>query len=205
MILLSKFRRNEDGAVSVETAFILSIMVTLTIAAFEVCYGFFQWNAAQQSARIGARLAATSAPVSNQLSTMTGMENGERAGQPMPDYLYRCAGASQSCNQGAYNAAVLEEIVYGPDNDGACAATSRARRGMCDLFSQVRPENVELSYQSSGLGRTGSPASPAPLITLTLTDLDFEFAVLKYFTPGKIRKMPPVSVTVVAEDMRSGA
>ena len=205
MILLSKFRRDEDGAVSVETAFILTIMVTLTIAAFEVCYGFFQWNAAQQSARVGARLAATSAPVSNQLLTMTGMENGERAGQPMPDYFHSCSGATQSCSAGSYNSMVLSEIVYGPDNDGTCAATSRARRGMCDLFSQVRPENIELSYQSSGLGRTGNPASPAPLITLTLTDLEFEFAVLRYFTPRSIRQMPPVTVTVVAEDMRSGA
>ena len=205
MTWFGTYRRNEDGAVTVEAALLSSIMIALTIAAFEILYGFFQWNSAQQAARIGARIAATSQPVSQELQTMTGLENGGEAGQPMPDYVHSCSGATTSCSAGGFNTAVFSEIVYGPDNDGICGETERARRGMCDLFTRVKPENVEIKYQNSGLGRTGSPASPAPIITVTLKDLEFDFAVLRYFTPQTIRTMPDVKVTVVAEDMRSGA
>ncbi len=204
MSLWGRYKTSQDGAVAVEASLITTIMVVLTLAAFEIVYGFFQWNAAQQAVRLGARLAATSPPVSQALETLTGLENGGEAGDPMPDYTHSCAGASASCSAGGFNAAVLNEIVFGPDNDGLCAATSRARRGMCDIFERVSPENVTIEYRNSGLGRAGVPAWPAPLITVTLTDVEFDFALLRYFTPNAIRKMPPVSVTVIAEDMQSG-
>jgi len=100
MTWFGTYRRNEDGAVTVEAALLSSIMIAMTIAAFEILYGFFQWNSAQQAARIGARIAATSQPVSQELQTMTGLENGGEAGQPMPDYAHSCSGATTSCSNG---------------------------------------------------------------------------------------------------------
>lgn len=205
MTLSQQYRANDDGSVSVEAALISSIMIALTITAFEICYGFFQWNSAQQAVRVGARLAATTQAVSQSLETMTGMEGGANPGEPMPNYTHNCTGATSSCSAGGFNANAFNEIVFGPDNDGVCGPTSRARRGMCDLFNRVAPGNVEIEYRNSGLGRTGKPASPAPIITVTLKDVEFDFAVLRYFTPQSLRIMPTVSVTVVAEDMRTGA
>ena len=205
MNILRKYQSDETGAVSVEASIISTIMITLTIAAFEICYGFFQWNSAQQAARVGARIAATSAPVSQKLQTITGLENGGKAGDPMPPYVYDCEGQSTRCSSGGFNSAVFDEIVFGPDNDGVCGETTKARRGICDIFKRVGRENVSIQYQNSGLGRAGNPASPAPIITVTLQNIDLDFAILKYLTPEKIRKMPTVSVTVVAEDLRAGA
>jgi len=200
-----KYLERNDGAVTVEAALLSSLMLLLTIAAFEICYGFFQWNTAQQSARIGARLAATSAPVSQALNSMTGLESGAQPGDPMPNYIKNCDGALASCSEGGFDGSVLNAIIYGPDNDGLCGRTEKARRGMCDLLKQIEQENVVIEYRNSGHGRAGIPASPAPLITLTLKDLEFDFAVLGYFTPRRVRTMPSISVTVIAEDMRSGA
>ena len=205
MSLVPQYIQNEDGAVTVEASIISFIMLTLTIAAFEICYGFFQWNTAQQSARIGARLASTTQSISPKLETMTGLENGAQPGDPMPDYVDICDGASGSCSAGGFNESAFDEIVFGPDNDGVCGDTAKARRGICDVYGGVSPENVEIEYRSSGLGRAGNPASPAPIITVTLKDLEFDFAVLRYFTSENLRTMPTIRVSVVAEDMRSGA
>lgn len=205
MNIFRKYCLNENGSVSVETAFLSTIMMTLTIAAFEICYGFFQWNTAQQSARIGARLAATTQAVSSQLETMTGMENGARPGDPMPDYALSCDGKNANCSTGGFNQKAFDRILFGPDSDGICGPTEKLRRGMCDVFTRLNRENFEIEYRASGLGRAGKPATPAPIITVTLKDVEFDFAVLRYFTPRSVRTMPPIRVTVIAEDLRSGA
>ena len=204
MTLLQNYKHNENGAVTVEASLISGIMIMLTLTAFEFIYGFFQWNTAQQAVRVGARLAATTQPVSQTLETMTGLEGGANPGDPMPDYVHSCTGETASCSSGGFNSSALNEIIYGPDNDGVCEATTRARRGMCDLFKRVAPENVEIEYRNSGFGRAGTPATPAPLITVTLKNIDFDFALIGNFAPQGLRKMPPVSVTVIAEDLRSG-
>jgi hypothetical protein len=205
MNLISQFFENKTGSVTVETSIVLPVMLVFTISAFEISYGLFQWNTAQKSARVGARLAATTEPVSEQLLTITGLENGGEPGDPMPEYTYLCDGASESCSIGKFNERAFREILYGPDNDNVCRDTTKARRGICDIFADVGPENFLIEYRSSGLGRAGNPAAPAPLITITLKDLEYDLPLLRFITPSRLRTMPPVSVTVVAEDMQSGA
>jgi Flp pilus assembly pilin Flp len=202
---LKTYLSDRSGATSVEAAFISGMMVAMTVTVFEIGYGFHQWNTAQQAARVGARIAAISAPIAQDLNEMTGLGGGVEAGDPLPDYSRLCSGLNRSCSSGAFNAQVMDEIVYGPDNDGVCAKTARERRGMCDLFPSVKPENFEIEYRSSGMGRAGEPASPAPLITVTLKDIDYALPVIGRIAPKAIRKMPAVKVTVMAEDMKSGS
>lgn len=180
------------------------IMVALTGATVEAGYAYFQWNGAQQAARHGARLAATSDPVSERLETMTGLGNGVEAGDPMPDYTLSCAGKTASCNQGSFNSAAMNKIVFGPDNDNSCAKTEKSRRGMCDVFNDVTKDNVEIIYTHSGLGRAGFPANPAPLVTVKVTDMKFDFVLLDLFAPKSFSTMPDVSVSIMAEDLKSG-
>jgi len=202
MITLKAYNTSEDGGVTVETSFVITIMILLTAGLLECGLAYWQWNSAQQAARHGARLAATSDPVASDLEVMTGLGNGVETGDVFPDYLRTCSGKLNSCNQGGFNAAALEGIIYGPDGDGLCEATSRERRGICDIVSNIEPKNIEVSYASSGLGRAGSPAMPAPLITVTVKDLDFDFIFLDAFMPGRFSKIPPVSVSVMSEDLR---
>lgn len=205
MTRLETYLCDRSGATSVEAAVISGVMVALTVTIFEIGYGFHQWNTAQQATRIGARIAATTAPVSLDLSTMTGLGAGVEAGDPMPDYVRTCMGTTSQCSSGGFNTDAMTEIVFGPDSDGICATTSRERRGMCDLMTQIGPSNLTIAYSSSGMGRAGQPASLAPLVTVTLSDLEFSMPIIGSFTPLAIRQMPDISVTVMAEDLRSGA
>lgn len=205
---MKKFRQYyaaKDGGVTIETSIVITIVIFLTACVLEAGLAYWQWNSAQQAARHGARLAATSDPIALDLTTMTGLESGAEAGDPIPDYTLTCSGKTNSCNQGGFNQTVLGELVYGLDGDGVCGSTSPERRGICDIVSNIGPENIEISYNGSGLGRAGIPANPAPLITVTIKDLEFDFVFLNALLPDQFQQLPPVSVSVMSEDLRSGA
>jgi len=202
--MINRFFKNSHGGVSIEASFLLMIMVALTGATIEAGYAYFQWNGTQQAARHGARLAATSDPVSRSLQNMTGIGNGVQTGDPMPNYMRSCAGKTGRCNTGGFNTSAMNKIIFGPDNDGNCEATEKGRRGMCDIFSDITKDNVEITYASSGLGTAGYPANLAPLVTVKVTDMKFDFVFLNLFTPESFSNMPDVSVSIMAEDLKSG-
>jgi len=202
MTIFKTYKKSEEGGVTIETSFVITIMILLTAGVLECGLAYWQWNSAQQAARHGARLAATSDPVATDLKIMTGLGNGVEAGDVFPDYLRKCSGDLNSCDQGGFDTAALQGIVYGPDGDGVCGATTRERRGICDIVSNIELKNIEISYANSGLGRAGSPPMPAPLITVTVKDLDFDFIFLDALLPGTFSKIPPVSVSVMSEDLR---
>ncbi len=198
------YLRAKSGSVSTEAAFVIPVIVILTGCAIEFCYVTYQWNGAIQSARHGARVAATSNPVATQLRDMTGLGQGVEAGDPMPDYSYDCSGSAQSCNQGSFDQAAMNAIVYGPDQDLTCASTARARRGMCDVFDIVSEDNVDINYSHSGFGRAGFPPDPAPLITVTIRDLKFDFVFLDAIAPAGLKTIPPVTASIMGGDLRNG-
>lgn len=185
--------KNNAGSVTVETALVLMFMIGFTGAAVEGGYAFWQWNGAQEAARHGARLASTSPPVSKDISA---------SGNLTANYSRVCSGKTASCNQGQYNSTVMNGMLFGPDNDGVCGETTRERRGMCDVFTDVKLDNLVVKYESSGLD---TDDIPAPLITVTITGIQFDFVFLDIFAGQDVAKMPDVSVTVMSEDLKAGA
>ena len=180
------YMQSERGSVTVETSLIITLLIVVTAGVIECSLAFWQWNTAQQSARFGARLAATSYPVAEDLRGMTGLEGGTEVGDPFPYYERHCSGKTSNCSSGQFNQVALDYIIFGPDGDGVCAPTTLERRGICDIISNVGRENMDISYIASGLGYAGEPGDPAPLITVTIRDLDFNFVFLDAFLPETI-------------------
>ena len=201
--LSKKYSHSQRGAISVEGAFLSGIFIIIIGASIEASFAFWQWNTAQQSARVGARIAATSDPVANGLTSMTGLSNGTESGDPMPDYTITCEGQSSSCSSGSFNAAEMNRIIFGTDNDGACGATDTARRGMCDMMSNVDASKVAVTYTNSGFGTAGNPANISPVITLTLSDIPINFAFLDIIAPNLSNTIPEIKVTVMSEDLKT--
>jgi len=201
---LKSFQRREDGAVTVETSLIIMMLIILTGGAIEASYAFYQYNGAQQAARTGARIAATSNPVSTSVNTMTGLSNTVSQGQAFPDFEVICRNDTQRCSEGSYDSAAMKRIVFGPDEDGICGATSRARRGMCDVFKDTKRAYVDVAYISSGLGTAGHQGDAAPLVSVTLREVPLNFIFLDLIGLRGLVHLPPVEATLMGEDLKNG-
>ncbi len=71
---VTALRHDETGAVFVELAILLPIVITVLFGSVDLLYAFYQWNAAAKAVEVGARIAAVSDPVAaglNRLSNQT--------------------------------------------------------------------------------------------------------------------------------------
>ncbi|GGX74134.1 hypothetical protein GCM10011309_25340 [Litorimonas cladophorae] len=194
--LFDLFRKSESGSVTVETSLIIMLLIMLTGGTIEASFAFHQYNAAQQAARTGVRIAATSDPVSRDFSDYTNVAD--------LSLERHCSSDTQQCSGGQYDSNAMRRIIFGPDGDGACAATTRSRRGMCDVFSDTQRAHVDVSYIGSGLGRTGAQGDAAPIVSVTLRDIPLNFVFLDLVGFKDIVHLPPVEATLMGEDLKNG-
>ena len=201
---LKSFIRQKSGAVTVETSLMILMLIILTGGSIEAGYAFYQYNGAQQAVRTGARIAATSDPVAVSVNSMTGLSNSVSQGEAFPDYNISCSDKSKSCSDGGYDNQAMQRIIFGPDSDGECGATSRARRGMCDVFRDTKRAQVEVAYIGSGLGRAGFQGDAAPLVSVTLREVPLNFVFLDLVGLNDLVHLPPVDATLMGEDLKNG-
>ncbi len=197
------FWRSEDGAVAVEFSFVSMVFLTMLVGALEFGHAFWQWNQASKALQLGARLAAVSKPVSSDLATMSGVSGTVEAGDPMPYFKRVCSGSSQSCSGGTYDPAAMRTIVFGRGNS-ACPTTVQNHPAMCQLFPRVRPENVIVEYEQTGLGFAGRPGGPLPSIKVRFNGLSFNYAVLGTMLGLPNVPMSGLVASVTAEDLKGG-
>jgi hypothetical protein len=196
---LCKFARNTTGASMIEFAILAFLFFALTGGLIDFSLAFYEWNAASKALQQGARLASVSDPISSDLKTLTGLEGGAAPGDPFPDFVRVCSGASQSCTGGTYSATAMDTLVYGRGQT-ACGSLGADRyAGMCDIFWRIRPQHVVVTYRQTGLGFAGRPGGPVPTITVELTGLTFNLPFLGSLL-GPIT-MPPMRTTATGEDM----
>lgn len=197
-VIRSGFLNDDSGAVSVSASWLIGIFIVLTGGAAEMGNSYWQSNAIQHAAKMGARIATTSEPVSVELATMTGLSSNVDVGDPVPAYKIVCHGKTQSCNRGGFNQLAFNKIFYGRNNDGTCEATTQETRGMCDMFENLIPENVVITYESSGMGRAGNPPILIPVVTVTIADLEQNYLFLDFLGERTIG----TQVSALAEDLK---
>lgn len=192
--------RDDSGAVAVEFGLIGSIFIVLLLATIDLGQAFWQFSQASKALQLGVRLAAVSDPVSSDLKTMTGISGTVEEGDPMPYFKRVCSGATQSCSGGTYDAVAMRTILFGRGNS-ACPTTPQAYPAMCQIFPRVQPRNLVVEYTQTGLGFAGRPGGPVPTITVRLTDLSFNFAVLNGLLGFPAIPMARLTATVSGEDL----
>lgn len=202
MVSLRKFRKDEQGAVTVSASWLLGIFIIITGAGIEMAHAYFQSNTMRHAVEIGVRNAATGAPVALELAELTGLGNGVDSGDPMPDYKIVCSGETLSCNRGGFDASAFDKIFYGRDEDGVCGNTDRERRGVCDLLDKIKIENVSVSYEASGLGRAGNPADIIPLVTVSISGVQRDYVFLDMVSSAWSDQMTGASAVAIAEDLK---
>ena len=203
--------RDESGAVLIEFTAAAFTFFIILFGVVEFANVYYQWNAATKAVQLGARLAAVSNPVAEDLLTLTGMEDGALPGDPMPAFDFTCQFGDTGCNDNAFRI-----LVYGrcdPDTetcneDGvreACNYSSTFNNiGMCNIFLHnppLTPENVIVRYQYTGLGYAGRPGGAVPTITVSLTGLTYDWIMIGAFTGFSPISLPSFATTATGEDL----
>jgi hypothetical protein len=204
--------RDQDAAVFAEFAFLLPVIVLIVFGSVDFLYAFYQWNAAAKAVELGVRIAAVSDPVMpglNQLSSRA-LQNGAMPGAPMPSFTVtcrdggcRCTGACPGLLENTFDTAAINRIVFGRAKSACGRPAAGAAAGMCEVLPSIRPENVVVKYQQTGLGYAGRPGGPVPTVEVSLEDMQFHFFFLNSLLGIHI-VMPRVSATMTAEDLCSG-
>lgn len=193
-----RFAGHESGATAVEFGLVGGTFLLLLVAILDFGNAYWQWNRAAKALQLGVRLAAVSDPVSSDLATFDGTQLGADEGDPMPYFERRCDGATRSCTNGTYDAGAMATLLYGRGKT-ACPGTPQDFPPMCQVFSRIQPQNVQIDYVQTGLGYAGH--RPIPTITMRLTGLTFDFIVLGRMLGLASIPMTGLSVTATAEDM----
>lgn len=204
--------RDEAGAVLPEMTAVFVLFMLVLLGIVEFTYAMYQWNAATKAAQWGARLAAVSDPVASNLRTLTGLEPlTNLPGDAMPSYDCTCSGATQSCTgtvplnatSCTYSAAAMRTLFLGRGNDGTNCRTG-VNGGMCEFLPSLRMSNIVVRYQYTGLGLAGRPAGPVPTITISFSNLNYDFVFLGGMLNLVSLRFPNrAAVSVTAEDMRN--
>ena len=209
-----KFETDEHGAVMVEMAIILPVLLALVLGFVDFGYAFYQWNAANKAVQVGARFAEISNPIASGLLLEAGAPsdpNQVGTAVPMGSYDYLCSAnsagtASCTCvtgstcqnlniNQTAFN------TIYAGD-DGACQGTvNPGRPGMCDFFPGLLKSEVRIEYVASGLGYWTRPGGPVPTIKVSIVNHPFQFFFLGGLLNFANITMPNMLSTVTGEDL----
>jgi hypothetical protein len=193
--------RSGAGASMVEFSILAFPLFLVTGGLIDFSLALYQWNAASKALQQGARLASVSDPVSSDLKTLTGLEGGAVPGDPFPNFVRVCAGATQSCSDGTYSTAAMNTLVYGRGQNTCGSLGADQYAGMCDIFWRIQPQNVIVTYRQTGLGFAGRPGGPVPTITVELTGLTFDLLFVGSMLGVGPITMPPMRTTATGEDM----
>lgn len=194
---------DERGTAMAQFAIIAPFFFAFVLGTIEFGIAMRNYNSAAKAAEVGARLAAVSSPVSDDMLPFV-LDDGLAAGEAFPAFDVTCSGATSSCTQGAFNADAFNWIVTG--SDGICGAPFTGRLGMCDFYGDVELENVTIQYahdpDSGAPGYAGRPYGPVPSITVRLTGLSLATPILGGFAGGVLElNLPPFATTVTGEDL----
>jgi hypothetical protein len=186
MSLLHDLRRDCGGAALVEFALVLPMLLLLSLGVLDFGLAFWKYAVAEKAAAVGARWAATRGPLYH---------------FPADADCFTANGTIPSGTSCAVAGGPAGAWVRTCPGDAACQDLSGLVAAIRKIAPFVQAENVEVEFRGSTLGYVGRGA-PAPLITVRLKGLTYDFVAVGRLLGGAVR--PPVfAATFVGEDQNS--
>jgi Flp pilus assembly pilin Flp len=198
---VNRFIRDERGGPAAEFAMVLPILIIFLLGTIDVGRLMWDWNQAEKATQMGVRYAVATDIVPSDLETYSFSISGPvLQGEPVPETLFPgiicdAPGGTPVCN-----------CVTGGNCNNAYLATvdATAFNNIVDRINDfkldVAAENVVVKYGYSGLGFAGDPngSDVAPLVTISLQNLDFQPLLTQIF--GTTITLPDFSATLTLED-----
>ena len=228
---MNKFLQDSEGGALVEFTLVFPIFLLAALGTVDFSYMLSDWSMANKAAFIGARAAIVSDPVANGITNLTYSTAGSALGDLCFDPATGAASASSSCPS-------VSTVCTPAASGGTCtngypwnesALTNENGTGILDgmqrIFPRLRRQDVQISYQTNGLGFVGRPGglpmdvtvsirpSANPSVSCMTHQPYFINALMKWtFTapagcPAGTRAglpIPAFATTLTSEDMTSG-
>lgn len=198
-ILVQKFLTDEKG-MAAEFALILPTFLLLMLGTIDIGFYAYQINAAEKATQIGARWAAVTDPVAEELKTESyvnqnigGADIGQGDRIPLADFEIVCTSAGTTCTCTGNDCLIGS---YSRDSDAFNLLAGRIRQ----IHPAIQDSNIQVVYSGSGLGFAGDPNGPdsAPLITVRLTNMNYNSIILSPL--GGSVGLPDFAYSMTAED-----
>jgi hypothetical protein len=204
------FRADRSGAVIVEMAIALPLLLILLLGFVDFGYAFYQWNAGNKAVQVGARLARISDPVATDIATVVKtLPTGKSPGDPVaPDtYHFTCSADSSGAALCTYcdendkcstsgSSQTAFDLIY--DGDAT-------RPGMHAFLPTLAKSEVHIEYVATGLDFWTRPDGPVPTIRVSIVNHPFQFFFLGGLLGFANITMPNMLSTVTGEDLDSSA
>jgi Flp pilus assembly pilin Flp len=184
--------KDKSGASLVEFSLLLVLLMLLTFSIVDGGYLMYQFNSAQKATQVGARYAATRAPVVIMTSDCMVGSGTATAGTDCLDIAGNDTW-SETCKLGSSGTTC--------DNDARLAILNEMQR----IYPNIKDENLEVTFSGTGLGYVGR-GKPVPAITVTLRGLQYNYvAVGQILNFDSVLNINTTQSTIIGEDLGEGS
>jgi Flp pilus assembly protein TadG len=228
-----KFWHDIRGSVFVEYTIVFPLFILVTLGSVDVSYMLYEWALASKAAYVGARWAVVSNPVAQNITT-----NADLYSTPVANIGQLCFDPTNGQPTSPANCPSIGPVVctstactpstYGFDstaftNTNTChdaAGNTLTGCGIFDrmqaIFPRLQPQDVQVSYQTNGLGYVLRPNGLPMNVTVSIKCMTHEFffigALMGWVFPppptgcpvapaGPV--IPAVATTLTTEDIFS--
>ncbi len=202
---MSKMLRDITGSVLVEYTIVFPVFILVILGTVDVSYMLYEWGLANKAAYVGARTAVVSNPVA---STITS-PNYDTTKLELSCFDYSNGASNGNCpsmNSDCYNGTCSNG---GSWNDTAFTPILTAMQA---VFPRIARQNVQITYQTNGLGFVGRPGGLPMNVNVSIQCMTHQFyfidALMNWvFTPPacdntlKGPAIPTFASTLQSEDM----
>lgn len=189
---LVDFIKETAAAALVEFSLIAPLLFVMTFGAAELGYLYFQFQALDAATRMGARVAATRAPV------IAGMPDCGVAVSTSPGNY--CSAAGGGVQWSATCTGLTLTTSGGAVASGCNQATvDRILLEMQKVYPPLTRNNVVVTFSGSNLGFVGK-GRPVPIVTVSVTGVTASLPVLSAFGFSGFA-MPSFATSLPGEDL----
>jgi Flp pilus assembly protein TadG len=186
----NKFPRDSRGASLVEFTLVFPVVLLAALGTLDVAYMLFDWAEANKAAFAGARRAVVVDPVATQVTQLTYTTAGTQLGEPCfnpadgtANTTSNCPTVTTVCTPAATGGSCTNGYTWNETaftNPTANATERGILDVMRDIFPRLQRQNVQISYQTTGLGFVGRPNGLPMSVTVSIRCMTHEF----YFLGG---------------------
>jgi Flp pilus assembly protein TadG len=189
---VNRFLRDSSGASLIEFTLVFPVVILAALGTLDVAYMLFDWATANKATFVGARRAVVLDPVATEVTNLTyssaATETGLACFNPTTgaaDPTINCPTVSTVCTPAATggsctNGYTWNETAFANPTASLDSPLSGIFDQMHKVFPALQRQNVQISYQTNGLGFVGRPDGLPMNVTVSIQCVTHQF----YFLGG---------------------